>query len=93
MGYATAYPASGVDLTNYGAIEERDMVRRVSWLVTGRVTGQELGMEWGAEGNDFVGSKENVRSWRRVESLCHSVDGKLLRDRSRSFASEEVIEG
>jgi len=93
LGYASAHPASGFDLTDYGAIEERDMVRCLSWLVTGRVAGQELGVERGAESNDFVGGEEKVRSWRRVKGLCHSVDRKILRSRSGGFASEEVLEG
>lgn len=93
LGYASAHPASGFDLADYGAIKERDMVRCLSWLVTSRVAGQELGVEWGPESNDFVGGEEQVRGWRRVKRLCHSVDGKILRSRFGGFASEEVLEG
>lgn len=34
-----------------------------------------------------------MRSWRRVKSLCHGVDGKILRLGFGDFASEEVLEG
>ena len=68
-------------------------MRRLSWLVMGRVAGHELGVEWGAEGNDFVGGEEKVRRWRWVKRLRHSVDGMIRRSRFGDFASEEVLEG
>lgn len=68
-------------------------MRCLSWLVTVRVAGQELGVELGTETHDFVGGEEKVRSWRRVKSLCHGVDGKIMRLGFGDFASEEVLEG
>lgn len=93
LGQASADPAPGFDLADYGAVEERDVVRCLGCLVSGRDAGQELGVEWGTEGNDFVRGEEEVRGWRRMERLGHGVDGKILKTLFGSFAGEEVLEG